>query len=110
MTYEAYDVVVVPFPFTERPAIRRRPALVLSKAGFNRTHEHLVLAMITSAGGTVWRSDVALSDLAAAGLGSPSVVRLKLFTLDQTLVATRIGALGEVDRSAVAETFAHNVG
>ena len=36
VTFEAYDVVVVPFPFSDRAASKRRPALVLSdRAAFN---------------------------------------------------------------------------
>ncbi len=31
MTYDTFDVVVVPFPFTDRSAAKRRPALVVSR-------------------------------------------------------------------------------
>ena len=30
MRFEAYDVVVVPFPFTDKLAVKRRPALIIS--------------------------------------------------------------------------------
>ncbi|MGA2038389.1 MAG: type II toxin-antitoxin system PemK/MazF family toxin [Bryobacteraceae bacterium] len=46
MTCDVFDVVVVPFPFTDSPAAVRRPALVLSRPSFNR-HGYTVLAMIT---------------------------------------------------------------
>ena len=50
VTFEAFDVVVVPFPFTDRNTTKRRPALVLSDArAFNEQAGHFVLAMITSA-------------------------------------------------------------
>ena len=32
MTFDAFGVVVVPFPFTDRNTTKRRPALVLSDA------------------------------------------------------------------------------
>ena len=50
-----------------------------------------VLAMITSAAHSRWPLDVPLTDLAAAGLPAPSVVRMKLFTLDDRLVERRRG-------------------
>ena len=37
MTYRQFDVVVVPFPFTDVEASKRRPALILS-ASLNPTH------------------------------------------------------------------------
>ena len=101
MTFKAFDVVVVPFPFTDTAATKRRPALVLSAQGFNDRAAHLVLAMITSAENRGWPLDVALRDLAAAGLSHPSVVRMKLFTLDERFVLRQAGALATPARAAV---------
>jgi mRNA interferase MazF len=103
VTFEAFDVVVVPFPFTDRAATKRRPALVLSdRAAFNAGVGHVVLAMITSASHSDWPLDVPLADLPAAGLTSASVVRMKLFTLDQRLILRKAGSLAAADRKAVA--------
>ena len=49
MTCKPYDVVVVPFPFTDRRTSNRRPALALSSETFSAESGHTVLAMITSA-------------------------------------------------------------
>ena len=66
MGCEAFDVVVVPFPFTDRAASKRRPALVLSDASaFNAATGQVVLAMITSAKHACWPLDVLIEDLAA---------------------------------------------
>ena len=94
------DVVVVPFPFTDRAAAKRRPALVCSSEIFNRQARHLVLAMITTATHTPWPGDVPISDLKSAGLPESSVVRWKLFTLDDTFVLKRAGSLSARDRAA----------
>lgn len=103
MTFEAFDVVVVPFPFTDRTTTKRRPALVLSDAGkFNKQVGQSVLAMITSASNSDWPLDVNILDLDDAGLPSASVVRMKLFTLDDKLVIRKAGMLAEQDRSAVS--------
>ncbi len=101
MTFEAFDVVVVPFPFTGREISRRRPALVISNRRFNETHPAAMLAMITSAANVGWPSDVPLTNLADAGLNAESVVRMKLFTLDLEFIRGRIGTLGERDRRAM---------
>lgn len=105
MICEPFDVVVVPFPFTDREAERRRPALVVSSSAFNAAHDQSILAMITSAG-EVWLSDVAIRDWREAGLGVPCKVRLKLFTLDDALVLRRAGALSDRDAEAVRSSLA----
>src|SRR5665647_2715540 len=85
--FDQWAVVVVPFPFTDRRAERRRPALVVSRpeALGNRVGQS-VLAMITSAAHSGWPLDVPLTELACAGLPAPSLVRMKLFTLDEAVV------------------------
>ena len=106
MTFEAFDIVVVPFPFTDRSTTKRRPALVLSDAkAFNKQVGQSVLAMITSARNSDWPLDVEIEDLDSAGLPSASVVRMKLFTLDDQLVIRKAGALAASDRKAVFATL-----
>ena len=102
MSFEAFDVVVVPFPFTDRATTKRRPALVLSdSSAFNRPAGHSVLAMITSAKNSDWPLDVEIQDLDSAGLPSASIVRMKLFTLDDNLVIRKAGKLAKMDRTSV---------
>ena len=99
-SFERYDVVRVPFPFSDRQAEKNRPALVISDAAaFNRPAGHSVMAMITSAGHAPWPLDVPINDLRAAGLPVPSLVRFKLFTLDHRLVRGRLGRLAEKDQA-----------
>ena len=100
MTYNAWDIVAVPFPFTDRSIQKKRPALVLSQEEFNQ-QGHTLLAMITST--TLrWESDSPISEPASAGLSTPCVVRLKLFTLDNRLILRRLGALSRADQEHVA--------
>ena len=111
MAFEHWQVVVVPFRFTHRPARRRRPALVVSRPeALGNVIGHSVLAMITSAGHRRWPLDVPVSDLAVAGLPAPSVVRMKLFTLDDGLVERSVGTLGQADAHAVEVALARLLG
>jgi mRNA interferase MazF len=105
-TCDAFDIVVVPFPFTDKAAVKRRPALVISSKAFNASHDHRVLAMITTARADDWHSDVRLAGWKAAGLAAPCFVRLKLFTLVKSLVVRKVGALTARDRAKVREALA----
>lgn len=110
MTFDAGDVIIVPFPFTDRTTTKRRPALVLSNAAFNTATGHVIAAMITSAKQSAWASDVAIADLAVAGLAVPCVVRMKLFTLEAGLVLRRAGRLAAADAERVREVHACVIG
>lgn len=106
MICKAFDVVVVPFPFTDRATTKRRPALVVSdSAAFNAKVGQSVLAMITSASHADWPLDTRITDLPTAGLSTASVVRMKLFTLDHQLIVRKAGALATRDREAVAQAI-----
>jgi mRNA interferase MazF len=105
LIYDKYSVVVVPFPFTDQTATKKRPALVLSSSEFNISVSHSVLAMITSAKNSNWLYDVAISDLDSAGLSSASIVRMKLFTMDNRLIIRQAGILANIDRQAVEKVL-----
>lgn len=96
------DVVIVPFPFTDRRATKRRPALVCSAEPFNHSANHVVLAMITSATHSRWLGDTPIEDLSDAGLPAASVVRWKVFTLDASFILRQAGALSARDRRSCA--------
>jgi len=103
-TYKAFDLVLVPFPFTDRANAKRRPALVLSNGVFQTDSGHLICAMVTSAKRSSWGSDVDLTDWAQAGLPVASTVRMKLFTLDQRIILRPLGQLTSRDAERVAKS------
>jgi mRNA interferase MazF len=101
---EAYDELwnlqrlAFTFPVYGSAATKRRPAVVLSSAkNFNDLTGHSLMAMITASENTPWTLDTEVKDLAKAGLNIPSVIRLKLFTLDHRLVIKRLGKLSVED-------------
>lgn len=110
MTFERFDTVVVPFPFTDKRTTKRRPALLLSHPDFADATDNVVLAMITSAKQSDWPGDTTVSDREAAGLPQPCKVRMKLFTLEKRLVEKRIGTLSSADRRAVAAALQKVIG
>jgi mRNA interferase MazF len=109
--YEQFDVVVVPFPFSERFAEKRRPALVLSrKSSFGDKIRHSLLAMITSQKHAPWPLDVPIKNQDTAGLSAPSVVRMKLFTLDNQLILRKVGSLSKTDQFQLKKALSKLLG
>lgn len=103
MRFKAFDVVAVPFPFADRHARKRRPALVVSTQSFDNQHEQVILAMITTAKASRWFSDVEIVDWESANLSVPCKVRLKLFTLDKSTIVRHLGNLSSSDQLPVQE-------
>ena len=99
--YKPFDIVEVPFPFSDIPKSKRRPALVISKHEFNRLNENSILMMITSTTKTKWHNDVQITEWKKAGLKKPCIARFKIFTLDNSLIAGKRGELQKNDKKAV---------
>jgi mRNA interferase MazF len=100
--FEVWDVVKIPFPYTDRPVRQRRPPLVVAADEIEVAHGLLWLVMITSAQNRGGPGDVGISDLRAAGLPAPSIVRPAKITTVDAGDAQRLGALPHADRKAVA--------
>jgi mRNA interferase MazF len=99
----AFDVVVVPFPYADRLAEKRRPAIVVNAPALQDGFGLVWLAMVTSADNRGWDCDVVVSDQQSAGLPSASLVRTaKIATVDADRIIRRIGKLAPKDARAVA--------
>jgi mRNA interferase MazF len=101
MICKPFQIVDVPFPFSDIPRAKRRKALVLSNEDFNRHNGATILMMITSATRSAWKLDVPISEWDKAGLNKPCVARAKIFTLDNRLIVEQIGKLLAKDVAAV---------
>ena len=100
-TFETWDIVKVPFPYTDRPVRERRPALVV--ANTLQDHGLMWVLMITSSENRGWPGDVEVSDLAVSGLPVASVVRTAKIATIETKEAERIGVLPPGQRLAVGQ-------
>lgn len=108
-TYDLYEIVKVPFPFSDRANTKKRPVLILSEAKhFNAKNGCSIMAMITSLKPSrlTWPTDIVIKNLESAGLPSPSLIRFKLFTLDHRLIIGRLGYLSKKDSDEVQKTLA----
>lgn len=72
-----FDVVLLPFPFTDSTTTKQRPCLVLASFRRSGTAELCVVAMVTSQmNGYSLPGDTQLKEWQEAGLLKPSLVRL----------------------------------
>ena len=93
------DVILVPFPFTDQTATKKRPAIVISSKDYNAARPDIILMAVTSqlrasAGfGEVW-----LTDWEAAGLLKPSAAKPVFTTIERSLVIKQLGHLTAGDK------------
>jgi mRNA interferase MazF len=105
------DIVLVPFPFTNQIASKRRPAVVVSNPAFHNRRPDLILMAVTSQVRTpILAGEVLLADWAAAGLLKPSVAKPVLMTVEKPLILRRLGRLNANDRQAVAAVMQQILG
>jgi len=102
------EIVLLPFPFTDLSATKHRPVLVLSNSNAQRD---FLAAQITSQ--TRYRPAVSLidEDFELGGLPKESIVRLdKIFTLNEALIARRIGKLTASGFERIFRAICHQLG
>ena len=96
---QPFDVVIVPFPYTDRLAEKRRPALVVSHRDLPLKLGRVWLAMITSVQ-YAEIGDTQLYDLDTAGLPVASTLRAsKLATVEVSHIIRVAGHLSETDQN-----------
>src|SRR5438876_1020666 len=85
------DVVVIPFPFSDLSAAKRRPALVLAAL----TGDDIIVCQITSQSvSDSYAIPIAVGDFTSGGLRHDSNVRPnRLFTADSNIVLYQAGTL-----------------
>ncbi len=103
LLYQPWDIVLVPFPYTDQNYTKVRPTLVVSTEILSRKTGKYFLAMITNAKHAPVYGDVQVSDLKLAGLPSDSIVRpSKMATFEEPTFVKRIGTLSTIDREKLS--------
>ncbi len=96
------DVVIVPFPFQDKPGEKIRPAVVVQNDTDNQRLANTIVAMVTGnltdAGQpATMQVDPATPDGVSSGLNGPSLVKCyNLTTIRQRRVLQVIGHLSDV--------------
>ncbi|HEX9672859.1 MAG TPA: type II toxin-antitoxin system PemK/MazF family toxin [Burkholderiales bacterium] len=110
-SYSFGDIVLVPFPFTDQSAIKRRPAVIISTSSYHAERPDLIIMAVTSQvrpAGVI--GEVQVKDWKSAGLIKPSVVKPVITTIEASLVIRRLGQLKKDELEALREAIAKIVG
>jgi mRNA interferase MazF len=111
MSYAFGDVILVPFPFTDRSTTKQRPAVVISSTSYNNQRPDLILLAVTSQVRTPLSFGEALvADWQAAGLIKPSVFKPLVATIEQALVIRPLGKLSVNDTAKLRGVLKKIVG
>ena len=95
--YKRWEIVLVPFPFTDLSSAKRRPALIVSPDNYNAGKD-VVIAYITSQMNIPPRfGDYDLQKWKEASLPKPSKIRMKFATIDKSIIVKTIGKLEDID-------------
>lgn len=109
--YEFGDVLLVPFPFTDQSSSKKRPAVVVSSAAYNRERPDIIILAVTSQViGSSQFGTFPVQNWNAAGLLKPSVVKPIMTTLQKTLVKKKLGHLSGQDLQSLQNLLQSIVG
>jgi mRNA interferase MazF len=104
--YSFGDVVLVPFPFTDQTATKKRPAVVVSSAEYNKTRPDVILMAVTGQlSGYARTGEALVSDWRAAGLLKASTIKPILTTIEKTLIIRVLGQMGSQDILALKDVL-----
>jgi mRNA interferase MazF len=97
-TWHRGDVVLVPVGFTDRSGAKRRPAVIISSDRYNANSPDVMIASITGNLQAIRHpGDHLLYHWQAAGLLRPSLVQVKIATVETSVVERRLGRLANED-------------
>jgi mRNA interferase MazF len=111
MSYEFGAILLVPFPFTDQSASKRRPAVVVSNRAYNSARPDVVVMAVTSqlhplpTSGEVW-----ISHWQPAGLLKPSAIKPVFATIEKRLVIRQLGVLQPADLAALRKAIEETIG
>ena len=103
--YKRGEIVLIPVPFTDLTASKRRPVLVVSNDRHNTENSDMIVVAITSNLIQVG-IPIANSDMTSGQLPKPSIIRSdKIYTLDQKIVVKTIGVIS----NAIQDSVVHEI-
>ena len=96
--YKQREIVLVPFPYSDLSATKKRPVIIVSNNIYNSKYEDVLVCVITS---STYKDDYSIflsnSDLETGILPEDSVVKThKLFTIHKEKITKKFSKVNEI--------------
>jgi PemK-like, MazF-like toxin of type II toxin-antitoxin system len=88
--YSKRDVILIQYPFSDRSNAKVRPAIII---GAPHTSQDIFVVPLTSKTDTLLAGEFVLDDWKGAGLNIASAVKRGIYTVHQSLIRKRVGAI-----------------
>ncbi|MFS0644684.1 type II toxin-antitoxin system PemK/MazF family toxin [Siminovitchia sp. 179-K 8D1 HS] len=109
MNYEQRDIILVPFPFSDQRAYKKRPAVIISNNKHHDRYGKYVCLAITSQEKKPDqnRYEYKLRNPLDAGLiyGDQWVLPNKIFTIEDKFIQRKLGSMKAIDFDQVVSLF-----
>ena len=105
--YKQGDILLIPIPFSDLTSSKKRPVVVLSNNDYNdKTHDIVVAAITSNITTKEYTVIITTKDLNEGNLQVDSCIRVdKIYTLSQSIVISRFGAVKSHIMDFVKEKF-----
>jgi mRNA interferase MazF len=100
--YSRGEVVLVRYPFSDLSGSKVRPAVIVSAPHSSRD---IFILPLTSKTTSLLAGEFVLADWSQAGLNVETAVKRGIYTVDQNLVAQRLGKLSDSDLRDLSDTL-----
>ena len=101
MSCDTWDIILVPFPFTNLRTLKKRPALVISPEIYNSGGDRVILFITSNIHTHAKSGDYFIENWKESGLPKPSMTRMKFATISESIIIKKIGTLDNNDRKAL---------
>jgi mRNA interferase MazF len=111
IVYDFGDIILVPFPFTDQSALKKRPAVVVSSKAYSLNLPDIVLmAVTTQIRPSAVFGETMISQWQLAGLLKPSVIKPVFTTIEKSLVLKKLGRLTQQDMAVLRVSIQNIIG
>ena len=95
MNIKQRDIVLIPFPYSDLSATKKRPVVILSNSNYHKDNNDMICCAITSSKKEIHRGVLINNfDLEEGNLKTESVIKpSKVFTVLRKIIVKKVGTL-----------------